>query len=302
MWQIEIAHPDDRPAALSLAFSRMAEVERTATIQRASLLLAKGTWTGDGIWIAREGAHLVGVVIAQPLRGASCLFWLPVARPDCADALIAAALAWCKSRGCIIAQAFYSPDQAEWIDPFLRNGFQRITRLHHLEYDFLLNAETDADAVGDLQFESCDPKMPAEFGATLLKTYEDSLDCPELDGRRNIDEILAGHRGEGVHHPDCWWLARHNGEAVGVLLLTEIVNQTIWEIAYLGITPAHRGQGWGRTLTLHALTALRKRNAKRLTLAVDARNTPARHLYESLGFTENEPMDVVLCFLNALAS
>ncbi len=297
MWRIEIARTDDRPKALAMAFSRMPEVDRAATIQRAMTLLAKGIWTPDGIWIARDGSRLIGVLIAQPLQGASCLFWLPIAPHDCADALVSAALAWCRTRGCTIAQAFYPPDQSAWTAPFLRNGFRYITRLHHLEYDFSLNTEPKPEFATDLRLDSCDPNLPTEFGTTLLQTYEDSLDCPELNGRRSVDEILAGHRGTGTYHPDCWWLARRKDVPIGVLIMTEIVNTTTWELAYVGITPKQRGFGFGRALTLHALAALRERNAQRLTLAVDARNRPARRLYESLGFTETEPLDVVLCFL-----
>ena len=299
MWQIENARPADQLAALTMAFSHLPEADLAATIKRARTLLDNGVWTPDGIWIARTASGIVGVVIAQPLQGASCLFWLPVAITDCANALVAAALTWCKARGCTIAQAFYPPDQASRTQPFLANGFRHITRLHHLEYDFVLHEmEPQANRVG-LEFVSCDPVMPAEFGDTLLRSYIGSLDCPELDGRRSIDEILAGHRGTGTHHPDCWWLALRNREPIGVLILTAIVNQSLWELAYLGIVPEHRGEGWGRALMLHALTNLRARNARRLTLAVDSRNIPARRLYESLGFTENEPMDVVLCFLGS---
>ncbi len=297
MWQIGNATPDEYADALTLAFARLLPAERDATIDRAMTLLARGSWTPDGIWVARDGSRLVGVVIAQPLPGASCLFWLPVAEPDCADALVASALVWCRERGCKIAQAFYAPDQFAYTDSLLRNGFRKITRLHHLEYSFWLNSAPDPQITPKLQFISCADAMPAEFGATLLRTYEGSLDCPELDGMRGIDEIIAGHRGIGVHHPDCWWLVRHDTQPVGVVMLTEIVGTTIWELAYLGVTPEHRGRGWGRWMTLHALSVLRARNVERLTLAVDGRNLPARRLYGSLGFTENEPLDVVLRFL-----
>jgi ribosomal protein S18 acetylase RimI-like enzyme len=50
--------------------------------------------------------------------------------------------------------------------------------------------------------------------------------------------------------------------------------------------PAERGKGHGRRLVLSALKWARLRGAREGWLQVDAGNEAARHLYESLGFTE----------------
>src|SRR5205085_3028371 len=108
---------------------------------------------------------------------------------------------------------------------------------------------------------------------------------------------LAGHRGQGTFHPDFWWLAYDGAKPVGMLLLSEMADGVTWELAYLGIVPEYRRHGLGRALTLHALHALRDQPATRIQLCVDVRNAPARHLYQSLGFTDVESSEVLLHFL-----
>jgi ribosomal protein S18 acetylase RimI-like enzyme len=80
------------------------------------------------------------------------------------------------------------------------------------------------------------------------------------------------------------------------VLLVEMPNGTAWELAYLGIVPEFRRCGFGRAMTLHAMHALRFQAATRLLLAVDARNEPAKALYQSLGFVEFECNEVLLYF------
>ena len=53
----------------------------------------------------------------------------------------------------------------------------------------------------------------------------------------------------------------------------------------LYVTPAARGQGLGRALMEAALREARKRGADTMDIGVDEPDLAARHLYESLGFT-----------------
>jgi ribosomal protein S18 acetylase RimI-like enzyme len=61
-----------------------------------------------------------------------------------------------------------------------------------------------------------------------------------------------------------------------------------WEVAYMGVVPEARRQGFGREILLKALFEARAAGVPRLTLSVDSRNQPAWNLYRSLGF---EPFD-----------
>ena len=58
----------------------------------------------------------------------------------------------------------------------------------------------------------------------------------------------------------------------------------IGEVYVLGVDPAARGLGLGRTLTLAGLRYLRSRDLDQVMLYVDESNTPAIRLYQDLGF------------------
>jgi mycothiol synthase len=56
------------------------------------------------------------------------------------------------------------------------------------------------------------------------------------------------------------------------------------EVYVVGVDPNERGNGLGKALTIAGLNYLRSRSLPMAMLYVDANNTPALHLYESLGF------------------
>ena len=142
------------------------------------------------------------------------------------------------------------------------------------------------------------PSIEAEFREVLQATYVGSLDMPELEGARGLEDILAGHRAAGLFVPGRWQLGRVPGEpeAAAVLLLTEVPGRDAWEVVYLGITPAARGRGLGRAVIRHALEAARS-HAPILELAVNLRNTPAVRLYQSTGFLPRDRRAVHLAIL-----
>lgn len=82
-------------------------------------------------------------------------------------------------------------------------------------------------------------------------------------------------------------LALEGSRIVGQLSLRPGELATMRHVAALGmsVAPGRRGRGIGRALLEEALRwARRAPNLTRLDLDVYARNAPARHLYESLGF------------------
>ena len=56
-------------------------------------------------------------------------------------------------------------------------------------------------------------------------------------------------------------------------------------LAELYVVPSRRGQGLGRVLMEAAMKEARERGADTMDIGVDEPDTAARHLYESLGFT-----------------
>jgi ribosomal protein S18 acetylase RimI-like enzyme len=299
---IEPMRPRDWTEALRQALASVPEPQRSARVEHCRQLLERGVLDPRGVWVAHQSDEIIGVQVCVPLAGSACLFWLPARSDSYTDALVQAGLNWCRSIGCRFAQALAPPEDLPLAEPLLRCGFRPISRMrqlaHNLENDALnLGPKTSLGAAAaSLRYESYCPVLRALFSETLERTYEDTLDFPELNGKRTIDEILAGHQGQGKFHPEFWWLAYEGAVPVGVAMLVEVPDSTTWELAYLGIVPEHRGRRLGRAMAVHVLQALRGQPATRLLLAVDDRNVPALRLYESLDFVELECNEVLLYF------
>ncbi len=297
---IDTARPDERAAAFRLAFQHLPEAEKELRVCNALNLVHAGDLDTDGIFVVRHGAELGGALVCVPLRGAGGLLWPPGTCPGPEqtleeDQLIQTGLDWLKNRrGAKLAQAITTPAEVPLAKPLVRNGFQHLTHLdylrHRLEH---LHPSTPAPAGVSCRTYVQEPNV---FRQTLLRTYEGTQDCPELNGIRTIDEILDGHRAQGVFHPERWRLACDQGEGVGVLLATEIPEWQGWDISYVGVVPEARRRGIGRWLTQLLLREARAADARQVTLAVDARNSRARKLYAQLGFEHWDQREAFLRF------
>jgi ribosomal protein S18 acetylase RimI-like enzyme len=235
--------------------------------------------------VARTEAGLAGVQVCIPLRGAGGLFWLPEvdstrASPQVAPALVQAALTWLRQGGAKIAQALVATSDLRWARPLSDGGFQHITQLDYLRHD-LKDVPSPPQA---LDVETYTSVNAAVFAHTLMRTYEGTLDCPELNGVRTIDEVIDGHRAQGIWKPETWWLVRVQGSPAGVVLLTELRDDAGWDLSYVGVVPEFRGRGLGEELTRRTIHSVRAAGGLELHVAVDRRNLPARRLYEKLGF------------------
>jgi mycothiol synthase len=293
---IEHARPGERTEAFRLAFQHLQVSEQVSRIANALELAAKNEIDPTGILVARTGGRLVGSLIAMTTQGAGGLIWPPQVSPDTSeksaieDELIRIAFLWLRQRGAKIAQTMLAPSELSLGEPLRRNGMPHITALAYLRRS--LN-DPIPPATGRVEFE---PFLtnPTLFGQILLRTYEQTQDCPELTGARKIDEILEGHRAQGKYDPARWWLARQDGEPVGVLLLTLLPEWASWDVCYVGVVPNARGQGVGRTIMLKAVQEAQAAAAGSLTLSVDVRNAAAWRLYHNLGFEEFDRREVFL--------
>jgi ribosomal protein S18 acetylase RimI-like enzyme len=295
---VEPARPEERAAAFRLIFQHLSADERQQRVEAALALADRGELDPAGVLVARQGSRVVGALLCQPIPGAGALFWPPQAalgprQQEWEDLLVQRGVAWLRQRGCKLGQALLPPHEAPLAAPLERNGFAHVTRLRYLRRP-VHAADQLPPEQPHLEWESYDEGDQALFHETLLRTYEGSLDCPEVNGVRDIGEIIAGHRAQGKHDPARWWLAREQGRAVGVLLLAEMPEWAAWDVSYVGVVPAARGRGIGRALMGRALAEAEDGGATQVTLSVDERNRPARGLYRSLGFEPYDQREVYL--------
>jgi ribosomal protein S18 acetylase RimI-like enzyme len=164
----------------------------------------------------------------------------------------------------------------------------KVTELLYLDRDTRVPLPLPSAKVSGsphLEWQAFDPVCESEFRSFLQATYLSSMDMPELEGVRSLDDILQGHQATGRFVPERWQLGQLPGEpeVAIVLLLSEVLDRDVWEIVYLGLTPPARGRGLGRQALVHALELARP-HVSRLELAVDVRNHPATRLYDTTGF------------------
>jgi len=269
---------------------------------------ASGQADLSGLWVAWDRflglgtarRRIIGTLLTQGLAGRSAAIWAPEVLPSwrratTAAMLVRSALAHLQEQGVRIVQAVLdeSASRRGAID-LIRGGVPQVTELLYLERDthLPLPASGSLDALSGFEaiasrlvWRSFDSARETEFRALLQATYTASLDMPELEGVRSLDDIIEGHRSTGRFVPDRWRLGQVPGkpDMAIVLLLSEVPDRDVWEVVYLELTVAARGHGLGLAAIAHAL-ALARPHVSRLELAVDIRNLPALRLYESAGF------------------
>lgn len=151
---------------------------------------------------------------------------------------------------------------------------------------------------GPVSWVTYGPDRHQEFREVVGRTYAQSLDCPRLSGLREMEDILTGHKSAGLFEPMHWYLAMRSERAVGCILLNRNPLQPSLEIVYMGIVPEFRGRGLGGLMLRHGLNAAHREGMKKVTLAVDAANVPARSLYSQFGFSETARRRALVLPLN----
>jgi ribosomal protein S18 acetylase RimI-like enzyme len=295
---IEPAHPNELSAAFGLVFQYLPEDDGAGRVANALRLLREGELDPEGVLVARRAGQLCGALVCLPVPGASALVWPPQALPgplqtDIEDQLVLTATTWLRQRGARVGQCLLAPHETDLAAPLLRQGFTHITALSYLRHDLDL-PDSYLLAEDRLEYQVYQPANTDLFHQTLLRTYEGTLDCPEVNGVRSVEQIIEGHRAQGRHDPARWWLACADGQPVGVLLLTWMQDWQAWDVAYVGVVPEQRRRGWGRELMHKALCSAHATSAVQVTLSVDARNQPAWDLYVGLGFEPYDRREVYL--------
>jgi ribosomal protein S18 acetylase RimI-like enzyme len=191
---------------------------------------------------------------------------------------------WAFREGCTFLQVILDPADREGVDLCESIGFTRLTDLVYL---LLPIGPADNSEAGneDIEWEAYGPGRHEVFKQVIERSYEQSLDCPELEGLRDIEDVLKGHMGVGEFDPDGWRLMKYQGQPAGVVLLARQPRTEVIELVYMGVTPEYRGRGFGGDLLTEAIRWTRYHGVQCIMLAVDCRNSPAYELYKRYGFS-----------------
>ncbi len=295
--EIAPARPEEWESAFRLVFQSCSPLVQRTRVQSALQLLGEGALDPEGLFVARRDNQLLGALVCMRVPGATGLVWPPQARAgsaqiDVEDRLTRQASTWLRQQGVRLGQALLTEQERTQGQALERGGFRYLTRLWYLHHCQRL-PNPSAGAPPRLTIHPYRPEVYERFHTTLLRTYEGTLDFPEISGVRTLEQILEGHRSEGRFEPEFWWLACDGDRPVGVLLATPLDTGT-WDVAYTGIVPEARRRGLGRELLLSALRSAHAQGVTEVQLAVDERNQPAWNLYRRLGF---EPFDQRHVFL-----
>jgi mycothiol synthase len=191
-----------------------------------------------------------------------------------------------------LAQTLPEPDQAWAVEAFTEAGFMRVGELAYMRRGIQMAGAASLDwlegvsvrnvrGVGGL--DETDRKLMIQ---ALDRSYEDTLDCPELCGLRATADVLESHQATGAWNAKLWWLVMLDGEPEGCMLFNRVPEQGTVELVYLGLSKRLRGRGLGSRLLLLGLESAVRTDAGQITCAVDMRNVPARRLYTRFGFHE----------------
>lgn len=242
----------------------------------------------DELWLAQQGHEPVAAALIVPCAGKSAMaFTSPAAgekRLASASQVMRAACEAQDPRKVRLIQALIDPHQQRAAQSLTAAGFNDLAVLSYMQAKAQPQGKAmDMQAAG-LEVYHWSQANRDYFARAILASYEDTLDCPGLVGKREIDDIIASHQAAGVFRPALWYALYQGDNPAGVMLLNEVPASDAWELVYLGLSVPFRGQGLAHKLLGHALHAVADQGASSLILAVDERNTPAVRLYRDAGF------------------
>ncbi|MBA2116046.1 GNAT family N-acetyltransferase [Bremerella alba] len=293
---IGAASPDHYGAALWLATGGRS---RHAHRGRVTALLAaekQGKISFDGLMTATRGNRVVASIWCLIQPGKIGSVWGPGILSEesdsTADLLVRKAIQFGKQHGCHLLQSLVGQENPTAGKLLVRSGFQSITLLSHLE---ALTEDVHAEPPrGDLQFQRCDDFQSEAFRSLIAQTYDNSLDCPELDGLRDVEDVLDGYYATSGLSTDHWYTLEHGSETIGVVITAHHVEPQQLELIYFGLTPRFRRMGLGSEMIRFVLELAQSMGCRSTITGADQRNTPAMALYREFGFQQAEAKELYL--------
>lgn len=240
--------------------------------------------------LAREGGRNLSACLLVDSPGRTSSVFLPMslqgeAMERATVALLERGAEMARLRDVQLLQGMVSAESPHEATVYRQAGFQRLTQLLYLENDFS-EPMPAAPALRSLSWKTYTRENHALFAEVVQGTYEGSFDCGGLNGRRDMEDVLASHRGTGAFDPRFWLIGVCGRDPVGAILLSHAPERWAIEVAYMGLLPDWRSRGFGSALLRRAMEIAREQAILTMTLTVDEQNAPARRLYERFMFRE----------------
>jgi GNAT superfamily N-acetyltransferase len=135
-----------------------------------------------------------------------------------------------------------------------------------------------------IEIRSLAPDDDATAFRTLNEEWITEYFTLEAKDRELLNDPVGSILLKGGHI----FMAYAAAEAVGCVALIPM-QDGVYELSKMAVSPHLRGRGIGRRLLQHAITQARRTGAKSLFLGSNTRLKNAVHLYESVGFRHVKP-------------
>ncbi len=295
-----------QPAELKNAVAALVSAEHPGSEQVVretnafELYAQASSIVGTAHWGAFRETTMLAACLCFDHPGRTSLIFVPEREaPSAVDPVILELLARqaqdAASRNVHLLQVILRPEQQHTESLLQRAQFTFLADLQYLERPI---RTPGPPPVPDLHWRTYGPTTQNDFRETIRQTYAGSLDCPQLAGKRDIHDVIDGHKAAGDFNPDLWFLAVRAESPVAVLLLARNPAQHNAEIVYMGVIPQQRGRNIGRALLHKANSIAQQTRAECLTLAVDAANRHASMIYSDDGFVERAQRRAWIRFVN----
>ncbi len=279
--------PSKRRQALERVLATVSSDQRGSIIATLRPEAEQGVDVFAGLAIAEIRQQVVGAAWLQPQVGRTATLW-PADTDDSLShdsvlQLNRLALSATDTFSTSLVQTLLSSSDQGTAAHLLALGF-----VHLADLKYLMHLVPSRVTAPDCHIRLLSPatNFGREFEQLILQTYESTLDCPGLEGLRDIRDVLDGYRTIGTHDPALWHLVEWRSDKVGVVLLAPYPESRQWELVYMGVVPRARGNRIGEAILAEVRFRASMEGIEQIVLAVDAANVPALHMYEAANFTE----------------
>lgn len=295
MLQVSRANFHEMTPALALLYGRWPAVERDRLVREALQSAAQQALDLKHLLIVRASPsdRVRGAVLGIERPGREAVVWLPaVAEGESLDGVAGLLLTALSERldaaGVVCSVVFVEPSLRTERAMLDFAGYPSLADLCLMQANSASRTAPRLVLPEELECIPWNDNLAGEFATIIEQTQQEAHDCPEVGAYRTGQDVLASHAASAPPQPDLWRLYRARGstEPVAVLLLGEAGGPDELEIQYLGVVPHARRRGLARRLLAEARQIARQRGKRRLHVAVESRNEPARALYEADGFRE----------------